>query len=273
MTGAETRPIPGLASLPLYDWPELRDVTDALWAALGARLRDVGLPAPETLDRDAPAAAQWGDPALLFSQTCGLPHVAGAARATRLICAPTYEVEGCGAGRYASAIVARRGGATDLDGLRGGRFAANGSDSLSGWAALIDAIEPAAIGEVLWTGAHRASVIAVAEGRAEAAAIDALCWDMAKRFEPAAAELVVLGWTRPAPAPPFVTSALTASGDRARIRAALVETLVDPDTASIRTELRLARIVAFADTDYDAARALAQLVRVAEAARPELRQG
>ena len=83
----------------------------------------------------------------------------------------------------------------------------------------------------------------------------------------------MLGLTRPAPAPPFVTSALTASGDRARIRAALVETLVDPETAAIRAELRLSRIVAFADTDYDDARALARLVRVAETARPELREG
>ncbi|MAS44484.1 MAG: phosphate ABC transporter substrate-binding protein [Rhodobacteraceae bacterium] len=270
MTGAALQ---GGAALPLYDWPELRDATDALWAALGARLREVGLPAPEALDRDTPAAALWADPQLLFSQTCGLPHVAGAARATRLICTPSYDAEGCGSGRYSSAIVARRGAAADLDALRGGRFAANGSDSLSGWAALLDAMEPAAIGEVVWTGAHRASVLAVAEGRADAAAIDALCWDMAQRFEPAAKELVVLGWTRPAPAPPFVTSALTASGDRARIRAALVETLVDPETATIRAELRLSRIVAFADTDYDDARALARLVRVAETARPELREG
>lgn len=260
----------GLASLPLYDWPELRDATDAFWAALGGRLRDIGLPAPEALDRTRPAAGIWADPDLLFSQTCGLPHVAGTAAATRLICAPSYDAEGCGAGRYSSAIVARRGAADNLDALRGGRFAANGPDSLSGWAALLDAMEPAAVGEVVWTGAHRASILAVAEGRAEAAAIDALCWDMAQRFEPAAKELRVLGWTAAAPAPPFVTSALTATGDRARIRAALVETLVDPETAAIRQELRLARIVAFGDPDYDAARALARLVRAAAVARPEL---
>ncbi len=255
---------PGCATLPLYDWPELRDPTDAFWEALGPRLAAVGLPAPAALERGGSDADAWEDPDLLFSQTCGLPHVAGAARATRLIAAPVYEVQGCGAGRYSSAIVARADGARDLASLRGVRFAANGPDSLSGWAALVAAFGAEGIGEVLWTGAHRASIIAVAEGRAEAAAIDAVVWDLALRFEPAAASLRVVGWTDPAPAPPFVTSALRESGDRARIRAALVETLVDPATAGIRAELRLARIVAFADPDYDLVRKLAGPARAAQ---------
>jgi ABC-type phosphate/phosphonate transport system substrate-binding protein len=110
----------------------------------------------------------------------------------------------------------------------------------------------------------------VAEGRAEAAAIDAVVWDMAQRFEPAAAELQAVAWSAEAPAPPFVTSALRGSGDRARIRSALVDTLVDPETAAIRAELRLARIVAFADTDYDPVRHLAAAARAAQAARPGL---
>lgn len=270
---SDAPPPPGLAALPLYDWPELREATDALWAALAPRLEKIGLNPAEALAHDRPAEALWDDPDLLFSQACGLPHVAGVARGTRILCAPVYEAEGCGAGRYSAALVARRGAADGPEALRGARFAANGPDSLSGWALLLDLMGPDGVGEVLWTGAHRDSIRAVAEGRAEAAAIDAVVWDMAQRFEPAAAELEVVGWSAEAPAPPFVTSALRGSGDRARIRAALVDTLVDPDTAAIRAELRLARIVAFADTDYDPVRRLAAAARAAQAARPELMPG
>lgn len=261
MAGDES---PARAALPLYDWPELRDATDAFWAALAPRIAAAGLPAPATLDRAAEPDELWNDPELVFAQTCGLPHVAGAARATRLIATPVYEVEGCGAGRYSSAIVTRANDPRDLRDLQGARFAANGPGSLSGWAALAAVFGAEGIGEILWTGAHRTSIIEVANGGAEAAAIDAVVWDMARRFEPAAADLRVVAWSDPAPAPPFVTSALRESGDRARIRAALVDTLVDPATAAIRAELRLSRIVAFADPDYDPARRLAQLARRAE---------
>jgi ABC-type phosphate/phosphonate transport system substrate-binding protein len=258
---------PGPAALPLYDWPELRDATDALWAALAAQMRKAGFAPPDALLRGEAAEGLWSDPDFLFGQVCGLPHVAGDARAARIVCAPVYEAEGCGPGRYSSALVARRGEAAGVEALRGLRFAVNGFDSLSGWAAPVETLGAEAIGEVVETGTHRESIRAVAEGRAEAAAIDAVVWDMARRFEPAAAALEVVGWTGEAPTPPFVTSALRPSGDRARLRAAVVETLVDPATAAIRAELRLARIVALADTDYDPVRRLALLARKAEAAR------
>ncbi|HKK35997.1 MAG TPA: PhnD/SsuA/transferrin family substrate-binding protein [Paracoccaceae bacterium] len=250
-----------IAALPMYDWPEIRDATDALWAALRPRLAAAGFAAPETLTRDRPPEAVWADLDLLFAQTCGLPYVAGAARPARIVATPDYAAEGCGAGRYSSALVVRRGEGAPA--LSGRRFAVNDFGSLSGWAAPLAKLGAAAIGETVLTGAHRASVLAVAEGRADAAAVDAVAWDLARRFEPSAEALEVVGWTDPAPAPPYVTSALTESGGRARLRAALVETLVDAATAAIRAELRLTRIVAFADVDYDPARKLAAGLRAA----------
>lgn len=254
-----------LAALPMYDWPELRAETDALWAALAPRIAAAGMDPPEALNRDRSAAEIWSDPALLFAQTCGLPYVAGAARATRLICTPVYEVEGCGAGRYASALVARPGPVPDQV-----RFAANGPDSLSGWAAPLAHLGEAAIAEIIWTGAHRASIAAVLEGRADLAAIDGVAWSFAKRFDPGAFALQVVGWTDPLPALPFVTSAARPSGERARLRAALVETLADAETAPLREALGLARIVAFADTDYDPVRETARRAAAQLARRPDL---
>ena len=43
---------PPVASLPMYDWPEVQWAHDALWAALAMRLRAHGIEAPDRLDRD-----------------------------------------------------------------------------------------------------------------------------------------------------------------------------------------------------------------------------
>ncbi|MEM6440596.1 MAG: PhnD/SsuA/transferrin family substrate-binding protein [Pseudomonadota bacterium] len=251
----------------MYDWPQLRAETDALWDALSANVRKAGLDAPETLNRERPSAEVWADPDLLLSQTCGLPYVAGAARSTRLVCTPTYAAEGCGAGKYASVLIARPDGP---DAPQRARFAANGPDSLSGWILPLAHLGEGAIGEVIWTGGHRASLMAVIEGRADFAALDAVVWDIAKRFEPVARVMKVIGWTDPMPALPFVTSAARPSGERARLRAALAETLADAQTEPLRDALRLSRIVAFADVDYDPVREALRKAEGELAARPDL---
>lgn len=248
-----------LAALPLYDWPEIRDATDGLWAALVTRLRAAGLEAPEALDRARDSRALWTDPALLLSQADPFAHVAGDASATRIICAPVYEAEGCGAGKVAAVILARRDGPEELGDIAGAPIAVASAQSLHGRPALLDALGPEAVGPTIAAGSARAAIRAVAAGEAQAACVDALSWALAQEHEPEAAALAPLGWTDPLPAPPFVTSALTETGARARIRAAIVETLVDPQSESLRRALRLARIVALADPDYDPARRLARL--------------
>jgi hypothetical protein len=40
-----------IASLPMYDWPEVREATDAWWAGLARHLRDAGFEAPDRLTR------------------------------------------------------------------------------------------------------------------------------------------------------------------------------------------------------------------------------
>ncbi len=67
----------------------------------------------------------------------------------------------------------------------------NGRDSQSGYSALRAIVAPYAGGgrmfsDVSVSGSHRASLRAVAEGRADVATIDAVCWAMAERHEPAA---------------------------------------------------------------------------------------
>ena len=56
------------------------------------------------------------------------------------------------------------------------------------------------------TGAHRASIVAVAQGRADVCAIDCRSWHMARQHEPHAPELAVVGWTARRKGLPMITS-------------------------------------------------------------------
>jgi hypothetical protein len=61
-----------VASLPMYDLPELRPALDAFWTGIARHLRRQGVPeAPGALTQDHPGDALWSAPDLLFSQCCG----------------------------------------------------------------------------------------------------------------------------------------------------------------------------------------------------------
>jgi ABC-type phosphate/phosphonate transport system substrate-binding protein len=193
-----------VAALPMYDWPEVRASTDAFWICLRAALEARGIAAPARLTR---GADHWRNPGLVLGQTCGLPYRRGLHAAVTLIGAPDYGLEGCPPGRYRSALVVRADDPRECPrDFVEARYACNSNCSQSGHAALNEALGPLAPARGLLTGAHRASVIAVAQARADIAAIDAVSWRLARAWEPAAARLRVLGWTRPGPGLPMITA-------------------------------------------------------------------
>ncbi len=276
-----------VAALPMYDWPEIRAETDALWAGLRDRLRAAGVEAPETLARrnaelpavpggirdgagvviapdpatlppdDLDFAALWRHPRLLLGQTCWGPMELGLSAFVEVVGQPSYDgIEGGEGALYSSAIVMRdvvdhgqegrrsfappsvppdispTGGALEhgrkrhfsspadgravlpLERLRGARFAFNGPDSMSGLIALSRDLEAAGEGigifsQRIETGAHRASLRAVAAGEADVAAIDCRSWMLARRFEPAARALEVVGWTARRKGLPYITARAT----------------------------------------------------------------
>ena len=171
----------------------------------------------------------WKHPKLLLAQTCWGPMEQGLAEHVIVVGQPSYDgMEGGQGELYSSAILMRRDGMTEggvpspadgrsiipLNLLRNKRFAYNSLDSMSGIIALMRDLE--AFGESLdifseriETGAHRASIVAVADGRADVCAIDARSWEMAQRFEPRAAELAVVGWTARRKGLPMITSVHT----------------------------------------------------------------
>jgi ABC-type phosphate/phosphonate transport system substrate-binding protein len=207
-----------IAALPMYDRPELRADTDALWSALRDALRDRGIAAPQTLTRDRDPWEVWQDADLLFAQTCGLPFRARLHTRVTLVATPDHALPGCPPGHYNSVLIARNAAIPARP-----RLAVNDALSQSGWAALhgwmgVRGVTP---GPVTITGAHAASARAVAEGRADLAAIDAQTWRLLVRAGDAAADLEIAR-TDPTPALPYITAA---TNDPAPIRDALAEAL------------------------------------------------
>lgn len=200
-----------IASLPMYDLPELAAATDRLWSGIRDGLRAAGIAAPEALTRDIPDLdAHWRDPALLLSQTCGLPFRAGLHDRVTLIGTPDYGLPNCPPGHYRSVFVARADDPrATLSAFDGALLAYNSAGSQSGWAAPAAHLRAAglALRPGPATGGHRASIRAVAEGRADFAAIDAVTWDLLAGRDPFHAALRVVGRTEPGPGLPLIAAA------------------------------------------------------------------
>jgi len=234
-----------IASLPMYDRPETAVANDRLWQAVRSRL---GF-GPGALLRDGDLFAQWEAPDLVLSQTCGLPFRTRLKGRVRLVASPVYDLPDCAPGRYVSDFVVRRDDPRrDPRDYADALLAYNEAGSHSGWAA------PAAwarargfaFARTIRTGAHLGSARAVAEGRADIAAIDALSLRLILRHERFAPGLRVIASTEPSPAPPYITAA---DRDPAPIRAALRAGLAELSPAD-RDTLGITGLVALGAEAY-----------------------
>jgi ABC-type phosphate/phosphonate transport system substrate-binding protein len=244
-----------VAALPMYDFPELRWATDALWAAIAARVPG----APARLERHRPPMEVWTDPDLLLAQSCGYPLVTSLAGKVRLVAVPRYRAAGCAGIWYRSAVIVREADrAVRLEDLRGRRCAVNGMDSNSGMNLLRAAVAPAAVDgrffhEVSITGAHEASVGAVARGDADVAAIDCVTWAQLQRLRPGfVAGLRLLAWTAATPGLPLITSLRTDSDTRDRLVCALDDLMADATLAPVRDALLIDGFESVSLGAYDA---------------------
>ena len=232
-----------IAALPMYDWPERRAEVDAQWVVVRDFLRARSVEAPEALTRETGDLLEfWKRSDLLFSQTCWGPMEEGLADFVQVLGQPRYDGVVGGRGElYSSAIVMRREDAesdTDvpapedgrarlpLDLMRGLRLAYNVPDSLSGFIGISRDLQAAGSGvgifsRLVETGGHRASIRAVSSGSADIAAIDCLSWKLARKYEPPARGLAVVGWTGKRKGLPFITAKDTPAEVVAALRDAL----------------------------------------------------
>src|SRR4051812_729195 len=95
-----------IASLPWYDFLEIRGATDLFWASLAGNLRARGFSGvPDALDRATPHCEQWTSGRLLFSQACGYDCLLPYSAHLQMIATPVYGAPGCRGPRYNSFVV------------------------------------------------------------------------------------------------------------------------------------------------------------------------
>ena len=180
----------------------------------GDRARSGDAAAGRARLRDAVAASRAA-----ARQTCWGPMELGLAEHVQVVGQPSYNGFEGGQGQlYSSAILMRRRGGgravarpTARRSSRSTSSAASASPTTASipcraslrrratwkrWAKASTSFPSASR-----PAAHRASIVAVAEGRADVCAIDCRSWHMAQRHEPAAKDVQVVGWTGAAQGP------------------------------------------------------------------------
>jgi ABC-type phosphate/phosphonate transport system substrate-binding protein len=238
--------LPQIASLPMYDWPEIREATDALWQGFA---RHAGLTGK--LDRETNYVELWKNQNLIFSQTCGYPFTHNFKGLLNYIATPHYTAEGCDGPTYCSMIFARE--QKPLADFYGATAAVNTDDSMSGMLALKLVFAPYVKGgeffrRIKISGGHRNSLKAVRTKYADVCAIDSVCVALAKKYCPQELEgLVEIARSPSVPALPFVTRA----GDSEQLVIALEKTFADPELKPTREALLLKGMSVLPATAYD----------------------
>jgi ABC-type phosphate/phosphonate transport system substrate-binding protein len=240
-----------IASLGMYDFGAAIAANDRFWALIRDELARRGIAGPERLTRGESAFwPAWEAPDLVLSQTCGYPFRARLYDRVTYVGTPDYGVEGCPPGHYRSVFVARaddvRRTLADFDGAP---FAFNEALSQSGWAA--PQTHAARLGlrlpPALETGGHRRSALAVAEGRADIAALDAVTYLlMIDNEADLVARLKVVAATAPTPGLPFIAAP---DADAEEVFDA-VATAIAALSPADRSTLHLQGIVRIPTADY-----------------------
>ena len=176
----------------------------------------------------------WQSDDLLLSQACGYPLVTRLPEVQTVGCFH-YSAPGCEGIRYRSLLVARqRDRDKTLADFRGSRAVCNAPDSQSGYNVFMQMVAPLAphgtfFRDVIFSGSHRQSLVAIGEGRADIAAIDCVTFALLQRHAPhLISNLAVIGASPAAPGLPLITARNTPPSRIALLRDALRQLVSDP---------------------------------------------
>lgn len=238
-----------IANLGMYDRPETAAANDRLWSAVRSALEGKFGDLPENLTRAEDLWPIWISGDLILAQTCGCPLRTRLYGEVQLVGTPDYGHKDCPAGHYYSVFVARKdSGATALSAFDGRAFAYNDSLSQSGWAGPLIHMQDAGMlpGSLVATGSHQGSAQAVAEGRADFAALDILSWQMMQEYDDFAADLMVVDRTPATPGLPYITAL---GHDPAVLFNAIADAISVLDEQTLKT-LHLKGLVEISMADY-----------------------
>lgn len=225
------------ASLPMYEREETRGAHDAFWGLLHEAMLRRGVDAPPALARDGgDLMKDWLRPDLLMSQTCGYPFRTVLRERVCLIGTPDYGVADCPPGHYRSIFICRaddrRSSLAEFDGAA---LAYNDEGSQSGYVGpLVHAREKGVrLNPSHRTGSHRLSALAVASGKADIAAIDAVTWSILQRWEPGLDLVRQLDATAPTPGLPYITAQKEHAAVLFEAVGEAISTLSEPDRSAL----------------------------------------
>ncbi len=238
-----------IASLMMYDFPALGAAHARYWQAIRHELAVRGIDSPPKLSQSAEEFSVWRNPALVLSQTCGMPYRLFLHDQVTYVGTPVFGIDGCPPGYYRSALVVRADDPrTALNDYRTARFAYNQTISQSGWAAPYEHLRSGGwwFNDFHHSHGHAKSAHAVAEGRADIASLDAQTWALIRQHDPVADRLRVLDWTIPTPGLPYIAGP---SAD-ASLTSQAVASAIDSLSAADRTALCLRGLVQFPVAAY-----------------------
>ena len=199
-----------IASLMMYARPELAAAHNRYWNLIRANLTELGIKSPATLSQKKSENSVWTDPALVLSQTCGMPYKNDLHNIVTLVGTPDFIVEGCPPAYYRSAFVVRDDDKrTDFLSFKQATFAFNHQNSQSGYNAAYWHLRRFDywFDKQVQTHQHIVSAQAVAEHNADIACIDAVSWRLMTRYDDFANCLRVLAWADPTPGLPYIAAA------------------------------------------------------------------
>ena len=234
-----------IAHICMYDREEIQEANDVFWSRIR---KNLGY-GPNTIARNIEHWDAWLSADLLLGHTCGFPFRAKLHNKVKLVGTPDYGLPGCPPGYYYSVLIARKNdGRQGLRAFDCARFAYNDPLSQSGWAAPVKHLGDLGIqlGIKIMSGGHRNSALYVLEGKADFAAIDAVTWEMIKRYDRWASDLRVIGITAPTPALPLITAP---QNDADEIFDAVYDAIHDMPP-SIRNQLMIKRLIKLPEGCY-----------------------
>ena len=231
----------------MYDFPEVREATDALWKGIARHFKAEGLEdVPNHLVHDQSLQALWSDPSLLFSQCCGYDVVYSFKERLQVLATPRSAAPGCVGTDYASVIVVPEYCQyEDVLDMHGAVAVINGVESHSGMNALFGLVAPRSLegkffSEVKISGSHAASLAMLQKDEADIASIDCITYALLQRYRPGALRGTrKLGFTYRAPTPPYVTRRDVDLPIVECMKNALINAFKDPLLASTKELLLL----------------------------------
>lgn len=258
----------------MYDFPEVRDSTNKLLAALVDALTSCG----EIVQAETPDSSvheelmkMWRSNNTALSQSCGLPFVEELHDFVDVVGTFLWTDVSDERGQYQTVIVARGAlGISSIAELGGLRPVVTNVQSLSGWCSLGVALagvtsDAKFVRPFVKSGGHARSLQMLQDDEADFASIDSATYRLLSRHRPALVKNVrVIGYGPSVPATPIIVSKSCAVDAEVLYR--IIGGVFDrPDLQAPLADIGISGFVRLANSDYDG---VMDLVKTAEVVLP-----